>query len=327
MPAMSDNVNPMLKNKIIFLCAVNQEGYIGKDGKCVWVNSHDRRRFRRLTTGHTVAYGRGTWEAMGCKPLPDRVNIVISKTLPHNTPGVHVVRHLSELKQAYEAHGKNLLYVIGGSKIFEGLIGEADVILLTQSEDHTVGDTKLGFGISDEDWKVTMVSPISMIAGQSKVEHDIMEELFEEIPHFAFERDTDCNLKMMQNYSEWFFKRFLPIFATYHKSKMETIDSRVMVTRLHDHWRKVQAIPAPRMAPLLEGHDVATNYIVQMLFANVPPMEAFRLRMYGLVDVPDKVYKAILTAEKKLGEMFDNPGERVLSHTYLTLQRKVKEGA
>lgn len=327
MPAMSDNVNPMLKNKMIFLCSVNQEGFIGKEGKSVWVDSHDRRRFRRLTTGHTVAYGRGVWEAMGCKPLPDRVNIVISKTLPHDTPGVHVVRHINEVKLAYEAHGKNLLYVIGGSQIFSALIDQADVILLTQSEDHTVGDTKLGFGISDDDWKVTMVSPISTIAGQSRVEHDIMEELFEEIPHFAFEREADCSLKMMQNYSEWFFKRFFPIFMTYHQSFEAGDDVRIMVTKLHDHWRKTHTIAAPRPIPLLEGHDVATNYIVQMMFASVPPLTAFRLRMYGLTDVPEKVYKAILNAEQKLSEMLKNPGERILSHTYLTLQRKVKEGA
>lgn len=325
MPTMSDNVNPLLKGKMVFVCAVNQEGFIGKDGKGVWVDSHDRRRFRRLTTGHTVVYGRKTWEALGCKPLPDRVNIVLSKTLPHNTPGIFVVRQPSEVKLAYEAHGKNLLYVIGGSKVFAELIKEADVILMTQSQDTTIGDTPLGFTLDGADWAVTMTSPISKIQGQARVELDVMEELFEEIPHYQFAAEVDCNIKMATTYSDWFFKRFMPIFLTHYKSKLAGEDQRAMVTKMYDHWRKAQVIPAPRVTPLLEGHDVATNYMVQLMFGTITPFDAFRMRMYGLVDVPDKVYKAVLKAEEKLEAMLANPGERVLSHTYLTLQRRPKQ--
>lgn len=154
-------INPMLKDAVILVAAVNEAGYIGKDGDQIWVNSHDRQRFRRLTTGHTVIMGRKTFESMGSKPLPHRVNIVISKTLDKKTPGVYVARSAAEAVHMYSAHGKNLMFVIGGAEIYRLFYPQATVILLTQAVDKTVGDTGLGFKIEEDKWSVASVMKIN----------------------------------------------------------------------------------------------------------------------------------------------------------------------
>lgn len=149
------NINPLLKDKITIIAAVNKGGWIGKNGDQVWVNSHDRQRFRRLTTGHTVIMGRKTFESIGNKPLKDRVNIVISKTLEKGSiPGVYIARSAADAIHVYNAHGKNLMFVIGGAEIYKMFFPYAGVILLTQAEDETVGDTPLGFKLDVREWKV-----------------------------------------------------------------------------------------------------------------------------------------------------------------------------
>jgi dihydrofolate reductase len=65
---------------LTLIAAMTPAGVIGKDGKIPWHLPEDLRRFKRLTTGHAIVMGRKTHESIG-KPLPNRANIVISRTL------------------------------------------------------------------------------------------------------------------------------------------------------------------------------------------------------------------------------------------------------
>src|SRR5699024_5906766 len=58
--------------------ATDLKGCIGKDGKMPWHIPADLKRFRELTEGGVVIMGRKTFESLGCKPLPNRCNIIIS---------------------------------------------------------------------------------------------------------------------------------------------------------------------------------------------------------------------------------------------------------
>ena len=64
------------------LVAVSPEGIIGKDNSIPWHYPEDLKRFKKLTLGKTVIMGRNTWESIPEKqrPLPDRRNIVITRT-------------------------------------------------------------------------------------------------------------------------------------------------------------------------------------------------------------------------------------------------------
>ncbi|MEM7196294.1 MAG: dihydrofolate reductase, partial [Pseudomonadota bacterium] len=62
------------------LVAMNADRIIGLDGTIPWHHSEDLKRFKRLTTGTVIIMGRLTWESIGSKPLPERKNIVISRS-------------------------------------------------------------------------------------------------------------------------------------------------------------------------------------------------------------------------------------------------------
>ena len=66
------------------LVAVSPEGIIGKNNTIPWHYSADLKRFKRLTTGKTIIMGRKTWESLPVKPLPNRRNIVISRSSLEN---------------------------------------------------------------------------------------------------------------------------------------------------------------------------------------------------------------------------------------------------
>jgi len=63
---------------ISIIVAIAENYAIGKNNDLLWHIPEDLKRFKRLTTGHTVVMGKKTWESLPRRPLPNRVNIVIS---------------------------------------------------------------------------------------------------------------------------------------------------------------------------------------------------------------------------------------------------------
>ena len=107
---------------ITIIVAYDKNLAIGKDNQLVWKQSADLKRFKELTLHKTVVMGRKTFESIG-KPLPNRTNIVISKT-NFDIPGVQVVNSIQDIKE-------NDFVVIGGSEIYKLFIESASVILAT----------------------------------------------------------------------------------------------------------------------------------------------------------------------------------------------------
>jgi dihydrofolate reductase len=109
---------------------------IGRDGKLPWKLPEDLKFFRTLTTGHPVVMGRKTWDSLG-RPLPNRRNIVLSRTMPE-THGADIVRSLEEL------HALGLtgdVFVIGGAEIYRLLMPQCGAVYLTVLTMNAEGDT------------------------------------------------------------------------------------------------------------------------------------------------------------------------------------------
>lgn len=121
--------------KLIIIAALSRNRVIGKDGKLPWHISEDLKRFKRLTTGHTVLMGRKTFESLG-KPLPHRRNVVLTS---HTLPDVETYPTLAQALQALEKEEK--VFVIGGGEIFAQLIDHADELHLTLVDQEVEGDT------------------------------------------------------------------------------------------------------------------------------------------------------------------------------------------
>lgn len=109
---------------IIGIVAISENFAIGKDGKLPWHYRADLKFFKETTTGNAVVMGANTWRSIG-RPLPNRLNIVLSRSGGVETPP-EVMRFSN--KAALIAFAKSYdkdIYIIGGAKTYADF---ADVI-------------------------------------------------------------------------------------------------------------------------------------------------------------------------------------------------------
>ncbi|HEX9164065.1 MAG TPA: dihydrofolate reductase [Thermoanaerobaculia bacterium] len=125
---------------ISIIAALANNNVIGRDNQLPWHMPADLKRFKQLTTGHHLLMGRRTYESVG-KPLPGRVNVVISRSPDYAPPGVAVARSLDEAISKAEAAGDGEIFIGGGSGVFEQAIHRADRMYLTRVHAEPEGDT------------------------------------------------------------------------------------------------------------------------------------------------------------------------------------------
>ena len=123
--------------KLIIACDPN--GGIGYENKLPWTNIQgDLPRFKRLTHNKTIVMGRNTWDSLPKKPLPGRVNIVVSSR-PLEAEYDNVIR-ASELNNWNRPDDVDF-WLIGGAKLIESYWKEIDEVHLTRVYDHYTCDT------------------------------------------------------------------------------------------------------------------------------------------------------------------------------------------
>ena len=112
---------------ISIIVAVAKDGAIGKEGKMPWKIPGEQRQFKDLTTGHVVIMGRTSYEEIG-HPLPERTNIVVSKTKVFSGENLYTVK---SLKEAIERAGRKEIFIAGGAEMFQEALPLADKIYMT----------------------------------------------------------------------------------------------------------------------------------------------------------------------------------------------------
>jgi len=118
--------------------AMARNRVIGRDNRLPWRLPADLAYFKQVTMGHPVVMGRRTYESIG-KPLPGRLNIVVSRNPAFRAPGCTVV---SSLDEAWRVAGDaEEVCVIGGTSLFAESLPVADRIHLTEVETEVPGDT------------------------------------------------------------------------------------------------------------------------------------------------------------------------------------------
>ena len=128
------------------LVAVSPEGIIGKDNTIPWYYSADLKRFKRLTTGNTIIMGRKTWESLPKKPLPNRRNIVITRSSIEN---IECFNSIDDALQTCEGD----VWFIGGAGIYQEAMQKADIIDMTLVPDNVTGEKCIYFPEIDKSWK------------------------------------------------------------------------------------------------------------------------------------------------------------------------------
>jgi dihydrofolate reductase len=143
---------------ISIIVAVAENGVIGKDNQLLWRLSEDLKMFKKRTTAHAIIMGRKTFDSIG-KPLPNRTNIVISRTKDLKIEGCTVVNSLDKaIEIANQQTDKNEVFIIGGEKIYTLSEKIATKLYLTKVKAILEGDAF--FDLKPyENW--TLVSSVS----------------------------------------------------------------------------------------------------------------------------------------------------------------------
>lgn len=140
---------------ISIICAVADNGCIGKNNRLLWDIPEDMKRFRELTNGKTVIMGRNTWFSLPEKfrPLPNRKNVVVTH-VPDDEfpPGVD---HYLSLNEALGTQNKEEeILIIGGGMIYKAAMPLADRLYITHVHQNPDGDTFFP-AIDPDVWKET----------------------------------------------------------------------------------------------------------------------------------------------------------------------------
>jgi dihydrofolate reductase len=119
---------------ISIIAAMDRRGLIGDGTGLPWHLPTDLRRFRTLTWGKPIIMGRNTFESIG-KPLPGRLNIILTHDPKYSAPGCRVAPTLEEALSIAEDNlrstGGNEVMIIGGGKVYAEAIHRWDRLYLT----------------------------------------------------------------------------------------------------------------------------------------------------------------------------------------------------
>ncbi|TAE17965.1 MAG: dihydrofolate reductase [Bacteroidetes bacterium] len=125
---------------ISLLVASAQNDVIGIENRLPWHLSEDLKRFRALTTGHTVLMGRKTFESIG-KALPKRRNMVLSRQNSTIAIDVEIFENLTSAIESAKMQGETELFIIGGGNIYAQAWAYATRLYWTRVQASIAGDT------------------------------------------------------------------------------------------------------------------------------------------------------------------------------------------
>lgn len=121
---------------VSMIVAHDENRVIGHRNKLPWHIPSELRHFKNMTIGKTVVMGRKTYESIG-RPLPDRVNIVLSRQTDYNPLGA---TRVSDLETALLTVKTNEVVIIGGQQIYEQALHRCDRLYVTKVKGAFEGD-------------------------------------------------------------------------------------------------------------------------------------------------------------------------------------------
>ena len=122
---------------LAIIAAVAANTVIGAGNRLPWRIPADLRRFRALTSGHSVIMGRKTWESIG-RPLPDRQNIVVSRKAKFAPSGAQIASSLDEALALVRLPPP--AFCIGGGELYREALPRATTLHLTEVSRAFEGD-------------------------------------------------------------------------------------------------------------------------------------------------------------------------------------------
>ncbi|MDR6218767.1 dihydrofolate reductase [Deinococcus soli (ex Cha et al. 2016)] len=131
------------------IAAMSENRVIGRDNQLPWHLPADLAHFKRLTAGKPVIMGRNVHDSIG-RPLPDRLNIILSRNPDLHAPGC-VVTHTPAAALAAAGDAPEVM-IIGGQQIYEVFLPQVTALHLTVVHARVDGDTV--FPALDSGWEI-----------------------------------------------------------------------------------------------------------------------------------------------------------------------------
>ena len=121
------------------IVAKSKNNVIGKDNKLLWKLPEDLKRFKKLTTGHTIIMGRKTFESIG-RVLPNRKHVILSNNpdFKIDNKNVEIVHSVNDLQKYIDDNEEN--FVIGGAMIYSLLMPFVTKLYVTEVNKEFDGD-------------------------------------------------------------------------------------------------------------------------------------------------------------------------------------------
>lgn len=115
---------------LTMIAAQDRNRAIGRGNALPWHIPEDLAFFREMTRGHIVIMGRKTWESLPRRPLPDRLNVVLTRSGTRRVDGALFI----DLPSALEMIGGREAFCIGGAEIYAACLPHAKRLLITHVE-------------------------------------------------------------------------------------------------------------------------------------------------------------------------------------------------
>lgn len=122
---MPEALLPVGLREVAIIAAMTRERVIGREDQLPWSLPEDLQHFRSLTVGNTIIMGRKTYESIG-HPLPDRQNIVLSRTL-EQLPGARICRNFTD-SLLLASRFRRPVFVVGGAELYRKALPIARVL-------------------------------------------------------------------------------------------------------------------------------------------------------------------------------------------------------
>jgi dihydrofolate reductase len=116
--------------KISLVAAIAENGAIGKDNKLLWHLSNDLKFFKAYTLGKVIIMGRKTFESIGRRALPGRVNVVITNSAEIEVENIVVFKSLDSALSYYKDAEE--VCIVGGAQMYAEGLPLATHLILTR---------------------------------------------------------------------------------------------------------------------------------------------------------------------------------------------------
>ena len=143
---------------ITIIAAIGKNNELGKNNDLIWHLPADLKRFKKITSSHTIIMGRNTFESIG-KPLPNRKSVIITRNVSYQKMGCEIVHSLETAIEMIKDEQK--AFIIGGAQIYKeamqkNLADQLDITLVDEDFDADVFFPKINLGkwteVSREDF-------------------------------------------------------------------------------------------------------------------------------------------------------------------------------